>query len=170
MPKRRHWAGGAACPPPASGLRRLGDGLEAWAARVAHQRADAQPPVSNARQHVAQARKALKQIRWRHRTETEELTIRVYGRRETASRRTLSGAHSAQGRAQRWQQYADASRANLARIESLPTGRAVQFIETRRAQALHVEVERAAAAHSTGRGVSTERRIEPTDPGLGRGM
>jgi hypothetical protein len=82
----------------------------------------------------------------------------------------FNGERSAQGRAQRWQRYADASRADLARIESLPIGRALQFIETRRAQALQVEVEVevAAAAHSARLGVPTERRIRQTDPELGR--
>lgn len=145
------------------------DGLAAWAARVAHQHAESQPLVATARQQVAQAGDALKQIRWKwkHRTENEELTIRVYGRRDAASFRTVSGAHSAQGPAQRWQQYADASRADLARIESLPLGRAVQFIETRRVQARQVEVEQAAAAHLARLGVSTEPGIEQTDPALG---
>jgi AAA domain/TrwC relaxase len=146
------------------------DGLEAWATRVARQRADAEPLVTNARRQVAQAGEALKQIRWRHRTENEELTIGVYGRRDAASLRRFNGERSAQGRAQRWQRYADASRADLARIESLPIGRALQFIETRRAQALQVEVEQAAAAHSARLGVPTERRIGQTDPELGRRM
>ena len=137
---------------------------------MAHQRADAEPLVTNARQQVAQAGEALKQIRWRHRTENEELTIGVYGRRDAASYRTVSGERGAQGRAQRWHRYADASQADLARIESLPIGRAVQFIETRRAQALQVEVEQAAAAHRAKLGAPTARRIEQTDPALGRGM
>lgn len=146
------------------------DGLEAWAARVAHQRADAEPLVAKAHQHVEQAAEALKQIRWRHRAETEDLTLRVYGRRDAASYRGVSGTNSADGRAQRWRRYADASSADLARIESLPIGRAVQFIETRRSQALQFEVEQAAAARRTKLGVSREPRIEQTDPELGLGI
>ena len=146
------------------------DGLEAWAARVAHQRTEAQPLVASARQDLARADEALNQIRWRHRAETEELTIGVYGRRDAASLRTVSGAHSAQARAQRWQQHADGSRADLARIESLPIGRAVQFIETRRARALQAEVERTAATHNARLGRPVEHPIEQTNPGLGRGM
>lgn len=146
------------------------DGLQAWAAKAAHQRANAEPLVTNARQQVAQAGEVLKQIRSRHRTENEELTIRVYGRHDAASYRTVNGERSAQGRAQRWHRYADASRAHLARIESLPIGRAVQFIETRRAQARHVEVEQAADAHRLKLGAPTGRQIEQIDPELGLGM
>ncbi len=146
------------------------DGLDAWAARVTHQRAEAQPVVASARQDVARADEALKQTRWRHRAETEDLTLRIYGRRDAASVRTVSGVHSAQARAQRWRQYADAARADLTRIESLPIGRAVQFIESLRARALQVEVERTAATHSARLGVPTERRIGQTDPELRHSM
>lgn len=144
------------------------DGLEAWAARVTHQRAEAQPVVASARQDVARADEALKQTQWRHRAETEDLTLRIYGRRDAASVRTVSGVHSAQARAQRWRQHADAARADLTRIESLPIGRAVQFIESRRARAL--QVERTAATHNARLGVPTERRIGQTDPEFGRSM
>ena len=146
------------------------DRVEAWATRVARQRAEAQPVVASARNDVARVDQALKQIRWRHRAETEELTIGVYGRRDAASFRTVTGAHSAQARAQRWQQYADAARADLAHIESLPTGRAVQFIETRRAQALQIEAEQASPAHRPRPGAPTERRIEHTRPEFGRSL
>lgn len=146
------------------------DGLEAWAARVTHQRAEAQPVVASARQDVARADEALKQTQWRHRAETEDLTLRIYGRRDAASVRTVSGVHSAQARAQRWRQHADAARADLTRIESLPIGRAVQFIESRRARALQVEVERTAATHNARLAVPTGRRIGQTDPELGRSM
>lgn len=143
------------------------DGLEAWAARAAHQRAEAEPVVANARQDAARADEALKQTRWRHRAETDDLTLRIYGRRDAASARARSGAHSAPARAQRWRQYADTARADLTRIESLPIGRAVQFIELRRAQALQVQVERAVATHGARLGVPTQRRIGERDPGLG---
>ncbi len=156
-------------PDPDSWAATTRDGLEAWAARVAHERAETDPLVAEAREQVARTGKALQQIRWRHRTETEELTIGVYGRRDAASFRTVSGTNTARGRAQRWQQYADTSRAGLARIESLPIGRAVQLIETRRSPALQVQAEQAAATHKA-RGVSPERRIEQTDPQLGLGI
>ena len=146
------------------------DRLEAWAARVVHRCAEAQPVVASARQDVARAEEALKQTRWRHRAETEDLTLRLYGRRDAASVRTISGVHSAEARAQRWRQYADAARADLTRIESLPIGRAVQFIESRRARALQVEVERTAATRSARLGVPTERRIGRAAPELGRSM
>lgn len=146
------------------------DGLDAWAARVAHQRAEAQPVVASGRQDVARANEALKQTRWRHRAETEDLTLGIYGRRDAASVRTVSGANSAFCRAQRWRRYADAARADLARIESIPMGRAVQFIETRRSQALQVKAEQTAAARHTKLGVSTEPRIEQTDRELGLGI
>jgi hypothetical protein len=146
------------------------DGLEAWAARVAHQRTEAQPVVARARHDAARAIEALKQTRWRHRAEAEELTVGVYGRRDAASLRTVSGAHSAQAGAQRWQQYADASRAELARIESLPIGRAVQFIESRRPRTAQVAVERTGAAHRPRLGVPRERRHGPTDAELGRSL
>jgi hypothetical protein len=143
------------------------DGLEAWAARVAHQRTEAQPVLASARQHVARAGDALKQIRWRHRVEAEELTIGVYDRRDAASIRTVSGTHSAQARAQRWREYADTVRADLTHIESLPIGRAVHYIESSRARALEIEVEQAAATHGAGLGAPTQRRIGPTDPERG---
>ena len=146
------------------------DGLEAWAARVAHQRAEAQTVVASARTDVARADEALKQTRWRHRAETEDLTRRIYGRLDAAYVRTVSGVHGAQARAQRWQQYADAARADLTRIESLPIGRAVQLIESARAQALQVEVDRTAANHRARLSVPTDRRIRPTGPDVGRSM
>ena len=123
------------------------DGLDAWAKRVAHARAKAEPPVSSARQQVEQTGEVQKQIWWRHRTQVEELTIRVYGRRDAASYRATTGARSAQGCAQLWRQHADAARADLARIESLPLGRAVHSIKTRPAHTHQVQVEQAAAAH-----------------------
>ena len=156
---------------PATGRRAATrDGLATWAFGVAHQGADAERLVAHGHQQVAQARGALKQIRWRHRAETEELAIRIYGRRDAASLRAVSGAHRARGRAQRWQQYAHAARADLTRIESLPLGRAVQLIETRRTHAAEVEIRQTAASGRTSVGVSTDRRTEPTDPWLGHGL
>nr|WP_269634819.1 MobF family relaxase [Nocardioides sp. CF8] len=146
------------------------DGLEAWAARVAHQRAEAQPVVASASTDVARADEALKQTRWRHRAETEDLTQRIYGRPDAAYVRTVSGVHGAQARAERWRQYADAVRADLTRIESLPIVRAVQLIESARAQALQVEVDRTVANHRARLGVPTDRRIRPTGPDVGRSM
>lgn len=146
------------------------DGLDAWAERVAYARAHAAPSVSTARQQVEVASEVLKQARRRHRAEAEELTIAVYGPRDAASIRTVSGAHSAGACAQRWQQYADASRADLAHIESLPIGRAVQFIETRQAQVPRAGVGRTAAARDGRLDLRTEHRIEQADPELGRSM
>lgn len=146
------------------------DGLDAWAERVAYERADAVPSVSTARQQVEVAGEVLQQTRWRHRAETEELTIGVYGRRHAASLRTVSGAHSAEARAHRWQQYADASRADLAHIESLPIGRAVRFIETRQAQAPQAGEGRTPTARDARLDLRTEHRIEQADPELGRSM
>lgn len=146
------------------------DGLEAWAARVAHQRAEAQPGVASASTDVARADEALKQTRWRHRAETDDLTQRIYGRRDAAYVRTVSGVQGAQARAQRWRQYADAARADLTCIESLPIGRAVQFIEARRARALQVEAERTAAIRSARLGGPAEHRFGQRDPELGRGI
>ena len=146
------------------------DGLDAWAERVAYERAHAAPSVATARQQVEVAGEVLKQTRWRHRAEGKELTIGVYGRRDAASLRTVSGAHSAEARAQRWQQYASASRADLAHIESLPIGRAVRFIETRQAQVSEAGVGRTAAARDARLDLRTEHRIEQADPELGRSL
>lgn len=146
------------------------DGLEAWAARVAHQRTEAQPVVASARHDVTRACDALKQIRWRHRVEAEELTIGVYGRRDAASIRTVSGTHSARARAHRWQQYADGARADLASIESLPIRHAVQLIETRQARALQAEAMQTAAARGARLGLPDEHRSKRTDPELGLGI
>jgi hypothetical protein len=145
------------------------DGLEAWATRAAHERADAEPLVADARQQVVRAGEALQRIRWRHRRETEEVTLSVYGRRDAASLRTTSGAYGAEGRAQRWLEYADAARNDLARIESLPIGRAVQLIETRQGMALQAEVEPVGPARRGTPGASTEwRRTNHSEPDLGR--
>ena len=146
------------------------DGLEAWAARVTHQRAEDDPVVASARQDVARSDEALRQTLWRHRSETEELTLQIYGRRAAASFRTVSGAHSAHARAQRWRDHADAARADLTHIESLPIGRAVHYIESSRARALQIEAERAAATSGARLGAPTERRIGPTDPERGLSM
>ena len=146
------------------------DGLEAWAARVAHQRTEARPAVASARQDVARTDEALKQTRRRHRAEAEELTIGVYGRRDAASLRTVSGAHRAQARAQRWQQNADVARDDLARIESLPIERAAQFIETSQAQAMQAEDMQTPTARGARRGLPTEHGSQHTDPELGLGI
>jgi hypothetical protein len=61
-------------------------------------------------------------------------------------------------------------RADLTRIESLPIGRAVLVIETRRARALQVKVDQTAATRNTRLGVPTERRIGQTDTELGPSM
>ena len=145
-------------------------GLDAWVARVTHQRAHDDPDVAPARQDVARADEALRQTRWRHRSETKDLTLQIYGRRDAATFRNVSGVHSAEARAKRWREYADTVRADLDHIESLPIGRAVHHIESRRARALKIEAERAAATHGTGLGAPTERRIGPTDPDRGLSM
>ena len=113
---------------------------------------------------------ALKQTRRRHRAEAEELTIGVYGRRDAASLRTVSGAHRAQARAQRWQQNADVARDDLARIESLPIERAAQFIETSQAQAMQAEDMQTPTARGARRGLPTEHGSQHTDPELGLGI
>ncbi len=147
------------------------DGLETWAAWVAHKRAEAEPLVVHARQQVARAGEALLRIRWRHRRETDELALSIYGRRDAASLRTSSGAYGAAGRAQRWQEYADAARNDLAHIESLPIERAVRLIEARQVMALQAEAESVVPARSATTGTSTEwRRINQSDPDLGRTM
>lgn len=144
------------------------DGLETWAVRVAHQCAEAQPVVASARQDLARADEAVKEIRWRHRAETKDLNRRIYGLRDGAYVRSGSGTQSAKARAQRCRQYADAARSDLARIESLPIGRAVQFIESRRARAAQVEAHRTAVTNSASRVVPTQRRLGGTGPDLDR--
>ena len=146
------------------------DSLEPWAERVAAERADAEPTVINARRQAQQAEEALQQTRSRHRREAEELIIGANGQRASVSRRGISGPDSAAGRAQRWQTHADELRSYLARIECLPIGRAVQLIETRRAQALRVEVEHAAVARGQTVGPTTERPVGRDDPEFGRGL
>jgi hypothetical protein len=144
------------------------DGLEGWAARVAQELTEAQPAVTRARQDVERAGEALKQTRWRHRAEIEELTIGVYGR-DAASFHAVVGTHGTQNRARSAQQVADRARAALERIESLPVGRAVQFIESRQAQAAQTETMRTAAARRAQLGSPVEDRHESRDtrPGLG---
>jgi hypothetical protein len=126
------------------------DRLEPWAERAATERADADPKVIEARQEVQQAEETLQQTRSRHRREAEELMVGINGQRDAVFRREIGGPNSAAGRAERWQKHADELRSYLTRIESLPIGRAVQLIETRRAQAIEVD-EAAARSH----------RIEP---------
>jgi hypothetical protein len=144
------------------------DSLEPWAERAATERADADPKVIEARQQAQQAEEALRQARSRHRREAEELMVGINGQRDAVFRRGINGSNSAAGRAQRWQKYADELRSYLARIESLPIGRAVQLIERRRAQAL--EVEQAAVARSHRFDPTATRPIDRQDPELGRGM
>ena len=142
------------------------DSLEPWAERVATELADAAPAVIEAREHAQQAEEALRQTRSRHRHEAEALAIGVTDQRNTVFRRGITGPNTAAGRAQRWHRHADELRAYLARIESLPIGRAVQLIETRQAQA-H-EVERAAAARSHTLGPpTTQHPILQSDSELG---
>lgn len=143
------------------------DGLESWTARVAEQRTEDHPVVVAARERAAHAKEAWDQTRWRHQREAAELTAQVYGGIPMTSYRAISGSNSAKARAQRWQQYADDLGVYLARIESLPTGRAVKLIETRRTQAHGVSVERQEAAHRDRHGVSTAPQNERSDPGLG---
>lgn len=142
--------------------------LEPWAERVAAELADAEPTVIEARQQAQQAEEALRQTRSRHRRESQDLMIGVNRQHAAVSRRGTIGPVGAAGRAQRWQMHADELRTYLARIESLPIGRAVQLIETRRAQAL--EVEQAAIARNHGLDPTTGRPIGRHDPELGRGI
>lgn len=144
------------------------DSLEPWAERAATQCTDADPKVIEARQQAQQAEEALRQVRSRHRREAEELLIGINGQRDAVFRRGISGPNSAGGRAQRWQKRADELRSYLARIESLPIGRAVQLIEARRAQA--VQVEQAAAARSHRLEPTPEHPIDRQHPGVGHGM
>jgi hypothetical protein len=144
------------------------DSLEPWAERVATERADTEPTVIKARQHAQQAEEALRQTRSRHRREAEDLARGVNGQRAGVPYRAISGPNNAAGRAQRWQEHADELRFYLARIESLPIGRAVQLIETRRAQAL--QVEQATAAHRHTLEPKPEHPIDRQHPQLGLGM
>jgi hypothetical protein len=146
------------------------DSLEPWAERAATERAHAAPKVIEARQQAQQAEETLRQTRSRHRREAEDLMMDVSGQHGPVSRRGVIGPNSATGRAQRWQSHVDELRSYLARIESLPIGRAVQLIETHRTHALEVEVGRAAAARREGLGPTTERPINRHDPELGRSL
>jgi hypothetical protein len=94
--------------------------------------------------------------------------VGIKGQRDAVFRRAIGGPNSAAGRAQRWRRHADELRSYITHIESLPIGRAVQFIDTRRAQALGVE--QAAAARSQRLEPLPERAIHRQDPKLGRGM
>ena len=143
------------------------DSLEPWAERVAAERADAEPTVIEAR-HQAQQAEALRQARSRHRREAENLTIGLNGQRGAVALRGITGPNNAAGRAQRLQEHADELRSYLARIESLPIGRAVQLIQTHRAHAL--EVEQAAAARSHRLEPTPERPIDRQHPELGLNM
>lgn len=144
--------------------------LEPWAAQVADQRTDDHPAVADARERANDAKDAWDQTRWRHRRERADLEAQVYGGTARASYRSIRGSNSAEARAQRWEQHAEELGAYLDRIESLPTGRAVQLIETRRTQAHQADVEETAAAHRARRVVSSERRIGPAGPELGHGL
>lgn len=144
------------------------DRLGPWAERAATERADADPKVIEARQQTQRAEEALRQTRSRHRREAEELMVGINGQRDAAFRRGIGGPNSAAGRAQRWQKHVDELRSYLTRIETLPIGRALKFIETRQAQTL--EVERAAAARSHRLDPTTERPLDRRGPELGRGM
>jgi hypothetical protein len=144
------------------------DSLEPWAERAAAESADADPKVIEARQQAQQAEEALRRVRSRHRREAEELMIGINGQRDAVLRRGVGGPYSAAGRAQRWQRHAEELRSYLTRIESLPIGRAVQLIETLRAQAL--KGEQAAAARSYVLEPKPERPMDRQHPQLGLGM
>jgi len=145
------------------------DSVDDWAERVAAERADAEPPVADAQRQARSAREALTQTRAHHREEAQALTVQIFGPHDAMRHRAHTGPNGAEGRAQRWQEYADAARATLTRLESLPTGRAVQFIETRRAQAAQVEVN-PGGARRTRLVATTQHRLEPPDPGLNISM
>jgi hypothetical protein len=140
------------------------DGLDAWAQRVVRDRAHTEPAVSNARKQVEAADQSLAQTRRRHRAEAEDLHFRVYGERGAYGRR-ISAANNASGRAARWLQHAEVLRADLTRIESLPIGRALHYMETRQAQVEQAAANRAARRHTIGYSTSDIDRKEP-GPGL----
>ncbi len=144
------------------------DGLDAWVARVAHEHAEAVPLVSVARQQVEQSTEAQRQLRQRHHQESDDLRLRVYGRLDAASYRVTAAARSPKERSEHWRNHAEAARADLAHIESLPVGRAVQFIEAGRVQAL--KSEHAVANRRSRLDVSEERRWERPDPAPGLGL
>lgn len=143
------------------------DGLDAWAKRVASERAESQPLVSAALQQVEQGGEQLRQVRWRHLRESADLRLQVYGR-DAAPQRATPGARSPKARADYWRNHAEAARAELAQIESLQFGRAVQFIEAGRVQAL--KREHAAANRRSRLDLSEERRLGRPDPAPGLGL
>lgn len=100
--------------------------------------------------------------------DSRDLRIQVYGPRDGTSSRATAGRRSAQARASLWSVRADWAHADLAYIESLPAKRAVEFIETRRAQAL--EGGHAAAIPVRRPTVSEAHRTQPPESGLGLGL
>lgn len=143
------------------------DGIDAWAKRVASERAESQPLMSAALHQVEQGGEQLRQVRWRHLRESADLRLQVYGL-DAPTRRATPGALSPKARADYWRNHAEAARAELAQIESLPIGRAVQFIEAGRVQAL--KREHAAANRRSRLDLSEERRLGRPDPAPGLGL
>lgn len=146
------------------------DGLDAWAKRVADERAESQPVTSRALQEVKAAGEELRQVRWRHQRESEGLRLQAYGRRDAASHRATAGTRSAASRAERWRLRVDAARADLAQIESLPVGRALEFIEARRERIWKVESARAETCHAEGASCWSTASAKPTVPNSGLGI
>jgi hypothetical protein len=141
------------------------DSLKTWAERVAGEHTDAELHVVDAQRRVREAEEALKQTRSRHSREALELTVGVYGRHDANSYRAIRRPNNARGRAKRWQQLAEAAHRDLAVIESLSVGRALQFIEARRPGAGRSEVERTTRPHPAPSIVSAQHQVEREDNG-----
>lgn len=108
------------------------DSREPWAERVAAEQAEGLTVVVNAKLRALKADQELKQTRWRHRQEAEDLTLAVYGRQD-AFYGKVHGSDNADGRAQRWRQRASELRVHLARIVALPVGEAAGVVMSSRA-------------------------------------
>ncbi|MFC4244008.1 MobF family relaxase [Gryllotalpicola reticulitermitis] len=98
------------------------DAIPAWAQQAARQTAETAPAVVHARKQLTEAQVARRDLTARQMHERATL------RRQLLADHTPSTVRQA---VQRLQQQAEAARADLARIEALPPGEAVEFIRAR---------------------------------------
>ena len=131
------------------------DGIEPWAATVAQREADADPRITETRNRADEARHEQHRLTGRQMRERADLRRQMFGNRTPSS---------AQTRAARWQERAEAARRDLAAIESLPMVEAAQLVSAQQEQAQHETAESAARRSPAAQPHGHTRR--PPDEGL----
>lgn len=150
---------------------RTTDTLPEWAARQAERRAEADPRVIDAAQHVEAARADRDELRQRHEQERRALLVSEYGPQAVMRHRVGMRLPNPAQQAGQAHQQATALRAEADYLRALPIRDAAARIETTRAE--HEARQQALAERERQLREPTERdprRNDPRHDGPARGL